>query len=65
MTRWVVTKQWTVRVVTDERETVVGGAPLIRRFAGQPYSNLLRWAEKSGLVAVEPTVTAVRLSARR
>lgn len=53
MTRWVVTREWTVRVTVDERGVIVDAAPLVRKFRGQPFSNLLRWAKQQGLVAVE------------
>jgi hypothetical protein len=54
MTRWVVTEKWTVRVTTDERRIITDAAPLVRRFVGQPFTHLVRWAQKQGLVAVEP-----------
>ena len=48
MTHWVVTQKWTVRVVISERRIITEAAPLVRRFIGQPFSNLIHWAEKRG-----------------
>jgi hypothetical protein len=40
-------------VDTDEHDIVVGGAPIIRRFVGQSFQNLLNWARKLGGLRVE------------
>lgn len=58
MIYWVVTERWTVRVVTDNGRIITDAAPLVRRFLGQPLSNLLYWARKQGLIAVEPELAA-------
>lgn len=45
---WVSCAKFTVRVDTDERGIVTGGAPLVRKFKGQPLKNLLAWARGFG-----------------
>lgn len=45
---WVSCAKFTVRVETDERGVVTGGAPLVRKFKGQPLKNLLAWARSLG-----------------
>jgi len=51
---WVSCKLFTVKVVIKEG-TVVDAAPMTKRFIGQPFSNLLKWADKFGCC------TAIRL----
>lgn len=41
---WVSCERFTVRVATDERGVIREAAPLVRRFVGQPFGNLTRWA---------------------
>jgi len=53
MTYWIVTSRWTARVTVNDRGVITAAAPLVRKFRGQPFSNLLGWAKQSGLVAVE------------
>jgi hypothetical protein len=38
----------TVLVVMDEKDIIIGGAPVIRRFMGQPLGNLVRWMSLQG-----------------
>lgn len=44
LTSWYVsTYRMTVRVDTNEQEVIVGAAPIVKKFIGQPMRNLLRW----------------------
>jgi hypothetical protein len=45
---WVSCTRFTVLVETDERGVIVGGAPIVRRFIGQPLHALLKWARYLG-----------------
>ena len=45
---WVSCLRFTVMVETDVRGIVTGGAPIVRRFQGQPLKNLLAWARSLG-----------------
>jgi hypothetical protein len=45
---WLSCNNFTVKVSTDANDRVVGGAPLIRKFIGQPMSNLVRFAGMFG-----------------
>lgn len=46
--------KFTVRVDVDERGIVTGGAPVIRRFFGQPFENLKRWAKFDRIEKLAP-----------
>jgi hypothetical protein len=44
MTNWYYScPKFTVLVKTDATGTIVWAAPIVRRFIGQPLSNLERW----------------------
>ena len=45
---WFSCPKFTVLVIIDDDRTIVGGAPYIRKFIGQPLGNLSRWAVKFG-----------------
>lgn len=45
---WLSTKRMTVLARIDEHGVVRAGAPIIRRFVGQPFLNLRRWLERQG-----------------
>jgi len=40
---WLSTPDFTVRVECTPKGIINGGAPLVKRFAGQPFTNLLNW----------------------
>ena len=40
---WVTCKLFTVKVVTREG-TVIDAAPIVKKFIGKPFSELLNWA---------------------
>ena len=42
---WVSSTIMTCLVVTDERQRIIGGAPIIRRFIGQGLPRLVAWLE--------------------
>jgi len=42
VTWWLSNRKMTVKVVVRDLK-IVGGAPIIRKFIGQPFSNLVRW----------------------
>lgn len=44
---WMSCKKMTVKVITKQN-SIVGGAPIINRFVGQPRENLQRWMKKFG-----------------
>ena len=33
--------------------TIIDTAPIARRFIGQPFSNIIRWAKRTGEIRVE------------
>lgn len=49
---WLSCRAWTVQV-TVEDDIVVEAAPIVRKFVGQRFANLVRWAEKLGGMRVE------------
>jgi hypothetical protein len=51
---WVSCAEFTVRVVTDEQDVITEAAPIVRRFVGQPFENLKRWAASLGGLRVDP-----------
>jgi len=54
MKYWISTNQFTIKVEVDGQGPdgkVTGGAPLIKKFIGQPIQNLYAWA-----FAVDPHV---------
>ena len=49
MTRhWISCTRFTVLVHTDKAGVITYAAPIVRKFQGQPLSNLLSWAEDFG-----------------
>ena len=45
---WFSCSRFTVQVDTDGNGTIVGAAPIVRKFVGQPVRNLIRWARAMG-----------------
>jgi hypothetical protein len=45
---WLSNSRMTVRVTVDALSKIVSAAPIVRRFVGQPLSNLTRWMNKQG-----------------
>jgi hypothetical protein len=45
---WVSCRAFTVRVHTTPEGMIVWAAPVVRKFTGQPISNLLAWAAAKG-----------------
>jgi len=43
---WLSNASMTVRVVVNERGTVVDAAPVVRKFVGQPLRNLTVWMNR-------------------
>lgn len=53
MTRYYLsTPKMTISVAVDENDIIKGGAPIIKRFTGQPLDNLLDWLKKQGEVTM-------------
>lgn len=44
---WVSSEKMTFACLV-ENDTIIYGAPIIRKFIGQPFNNLLRWMDKQG-----------------
>lgn len=45
--RWVSSRLMTVKVVVDDdTDIIVEAAPIVRKFVGQPFSNLARWMKR-------------------
>ena len=40
-------EKFTAMVVIDDKQTIVDGAPIIKKFIGQKLINLRNWAEKN------------------
>lgn len=49
---WVSCVKFTCYVETDDIPgkacVIIGGAPIIRKFIGQPFPNLVKWMTKLG-----------------
>lgn len=45
---WLSTERMTGQVEIDAAGRIVGGAPIFRRFRGQPMIKLIKWLEKQG-----------------
>lgn len=45
---WITCNRFTVAVTWGEDGNIRDGAPIVRKFNGQPLENLLRWAESFG-----------------
>ena len=50
---WFSCPKFTVLVVVNDYNMIEGGAPFIRKFIGQPFSNLVNWSSKFGKVEFE------------
>ena len=50
MEYWVSTKKMTIYVRTNKENLIVECAPIIRKFKGQSFKNLLNWLHKLGEV---------------
>ncbi len=49
---WVSCPRFTVKL-TVKNGLITDAAPIVRRFIGQPYINLITWFRKFGLVHTE------------
>lgn len=45
---WLSSHKMTVSVDIDGHGFIVDGAPVIQKFKGQPFGNLVRWMQKQG-----------------
>ena len=45
---WLSCDRFTVAVALDENDVIVVAAPIVRKFIGQPSTNLGRWMRKIG-----------------
>jgi hypothetical protein len=43
MKYWLACERFVVQVNTDDAGNIVWTAPIVRKFVGQPLTNLLRW----------------------
>lgn len=50
---WVSNPRMTVAVRLDEQGRIVESAPIVRKFIGQPFSNLFRWMNSMGRTVAE------------
>lgn len=53
MKYWVSTIKMTVFVETNNKNIIVNCAPIVKKFKGQSFRNLLKWLEKFGIVTCE------------
>jgi len=53
MTYWASCVKFTVLVDVDERGIIVGTAPIVSKFIGQPWERLRRWMAGLGGLMVE------------
>lgn len=49
---WVSCVKFTVQVTVNEEGRIVEAAPIVRKFIGQPFANLKKWASSFGGVRV-------------
>jgi len=47
---YLSTPKMTISVAVDENDIIKGGTPIIKRFTGQSFGNLLDWLKKQGEV---------------
>ena len=40
---YLTCRKFTIKVVTDEDDKIIEAAPIVRKFVGQPFANLVRW----------------------
>ncbi len=45
---WISCRKFTVAVTVNDSGVITEAAPIVRKFLGQPLSNLLSWARKFG-----------------
>jgi len=50
---WVSTTKFTIRVEVDRSGRITDAAPLVRRFVGQQWKNLVDWCRKIGGLRIE------------
>jgi hypothetical protein len=43
---WLSTERMSVSVAIDEDDVIVDAPPIVRKFIGQPITNLMRWLAK-------------------
>lgn len=45
---WLSCKKFTVQVEVDDNGIITEGAPIVKKFVGQPIVNLTRWMNDLG-----------------
>lgn len=50
---WLSCRHFTVLVTVGPDGRIHSAAPIVRRFVGQPFGNLTRWAERLGGLRAE------------
>ena len=50
---WFTCQGFTITMVLSENDVIVGGAPVISKFLGQPFDNLVAWAKRKWPGSVE------------
>jgi len=45
---WLSSNKMTVIVEVNHRGIIVKAAPIVRKFLGQPISNLIKWMKRQG-----------------
>lgn len=50
---WLSCRGFTVQVNCDDDDKIIFAAPIVRKFRGQPLSNLFRWMNTFGGFQVE------------
>ena len=45
---WLSNERMTVRVVISETELILEASPIVRKFVGQRFENLVRWMKRMG-----------------
>lgn len=43
----VITSSFVCLIVVNRQGTIIDAAPLLQRFIGQPYNNLIRWITRN------------------
>jgi hypothetical protein len=47
--KWYIScNKFTAQVNTDENNRIIFAAPIVKRFMGQPFENLLHWCQSLG-----------------
>ncbi len=47
---WVSSPRMTVKVKIDSDRQIIEAAPVVRKFVGQSFSNLIGWIKKQGQI---------------